>query len=386
MIQIERLDVSQVPKEVFSITQVLDDRCQVGEVLHSIEDWKLWLTMTLHHRLFPVVYSQLRAIQFKGIPDEIQATLNKHYQKNVFRMLALSAEMSRIQALFDEHNIRVLSLKGPVLGIDLYGDMSLRSSSDLDVMVSLRDLVKVEHLLEEQGYVKDEYIQSVLNDWKWRHHHFTYLHPDRQVKVEVHWRLNPGPGKEPTFEALWQRKRTLSNSSGELHVLSREDLFLFLITHGARHGWSRLRWLHDIDRLVRQGFQWDEATALLKKYSFEDLAGQALLLCEKIFNTPLPSPLKQLCQSKRAFFLAQATVFYLERRVNLHQEPVPEDIASYHKVYLRQIMNREQRLLYVVSVVHPFYTDVETLPLPKQLHFLYFPLRPFLFLWRKVIS
>jgi hypothetical protein len=46
-------------------------------------------------------------------------------------------------------------------------------------------------------------------------------------------------------------------------------------------------------------------------------------------------------------------------------------------------MSLQQKVLYIISTLHPYYTDVETLPLPKYLHFLYFPLRPFLCIWRK---
>ena len=34
--------------------------------------------------------------------------------------------------------------------------------------------------------------------------------------------------------------------------------FYFLITHGARHGWSRLRWLMDIDKMLNGKLDWDK--------------------------------------------------------------------------------------------------------------------------------
>ena len=83
--------------------------------------------------------------------------------------------------------------------------------------------------------------ESVLNDWKWRHHHVTYFHPQKKIKLEIHWRLNPGPAKEPSFRRImgWKRIRVLLTSY-PVYFLGREDLFLFLVSHGARHGWSRL--------------------------------------------------------------------------------------------------------------------------------------------------
>ena len=92
----------------------------------------------------------------------------------------------------------------------------------------------------------------LLNDWKWRHHHFTYYHPIQGTKIEIHWRLNPAPSKEPTFNELWSRKRKSSITSYPTYFMGNEDLFFFLVTHGARHGWSRLRWLVDIHQISKK--------------------------------------------------------------------------------------------------------------------------------------
>ena len=73
--------------------------------------------------------------------------------------------------------------------------------------------------------MKDEYIETVLNDWKWRHHHFTYIHPEKEVKVEVHWRLNPGPGKEPILVNYGNRKSISMLTKNELYFLGKRRSF-----------------------------------------------------------------------------------------------------------------------------------------------------------------
>ena len=171
-------------------------------------------------------------------------------------MLHLSAEMEKVSKLFSKHEIQTLFLKGPVLAENLYGDISMRTSSDIDFLIPIENLEKAEALLRDLGYEKDDYIQSVLNDWRWRHHHVTYFHPNKKMKLEIHWRLHPGPGKEPSFDDLWVRKRKSTLTNFPVYLLGREDLFLFLVCHGARHGWSRLRWLVDIQMLMKQNVEW----------------------------------------------------------------------------------------------------------------------------------
>lgn len=348
-------------------------------------DWNVLIQLMLHHRIYPPVYAAWKDWSDGIIPDHVMQRLNRLYRQNTFRMLALSAEMELLNTSLSKEGIPVLLLKGPHLAADLYGDVSLRTSSDLDVLVPIERLAEIEHLLAERGYVKDDYIESVLNDWKWRHHHVTFVHPEKGVKVEVHWRLNPGPSKEPAFSELWERRRTYpgSGSGTPMHQLGIEDLFLFLVCHGARHGWSRLRWLLDIDRLVRKEVNWELLLSLLKKYQCRSVAGQAVALAAALLHTPVPAGLEPLLRSKRSIKLAEKAVFYLEHMVNLHTDPVPDDIRRYHQRYLFSIMSVHQRILFLSSFLFPYYEDAKTLPLPQQLHFLYFPLRPFLWIWRK---
>ena len=143
-------------------------------------------------------------------------------------------------------------LKGLALAQELYGDISHRTSSDLDILVPIDDLEQAEILLIESGYQKDDYIHSILNDWKWRHHHFSYYHPEENIKIELHWRLNPGLGREPHFDELWKKRVKSGLTQSFVYLLGKEDIFMFLSSHGARHGWSRLRWLLDLQYLMKQ--------------------------------------------------------------------------------------------------------------------------------------
>ena len=378
-------DLTRLPKELrllikFISMESLEHLKQ--EDVYGI-DWNLFIELALHHRIYPLLYSKLQKIETNVIPDHVIQIVSKICKQNTFQMLYLIREMEQINQLGNDHDIPLLFLKGPVLAKELYGDISLRTSSDLDILVPIQKLGELEELLKKSGYVKDEYIETVLNDWKWRHHHFTYIHPTKEVKVEVHWRLNPGPGKEPTFSELWDRKSTSMLTNRPLNYLGKEDLFLFLVSHGARHGWSRLRWLFDIHQIVNSQVNWDKVHILLRKNHYLHIGGQAILLTAQLLHTRVTDDMKFLIEGNRPKQLADEAVFYLERMVNLHTDPIPEDVAKYHKHHLFSIMSIQQKVLFLLSFLYPFPKDAETLPLPKQLHFLYFPLRPLLWAWRK---
>ncbi|MEI2317498.1 nucleotidyltransferase domain-containing protein [Bacillus paramobilis] len=377
--------MSKELKLLFAILKLQDDETvqTYSNEWFSDIDWEVFLEQAVHHRVYPVIYQKLKQVDEELIPSHIVQTLNRKYKKNTFQMLYLSAEMERINKLCNENEIRMIFLKGPVLSQDLYGDISLRTSCDLDVLIPMQNLEKVEMLLLEQGYVKDDYIQTILNDWKWRHHHITFFHPIKRIKVEIHWRLNPGPGKEPGFEELWRRKRKSTLTSNSVYMLGKEDLFLFLVSHGARHGWSRLRWLVDIKKIVDQELNWSEIHKLMRKYQMLHLGGQALILAAQLLGVRLDEGMMELVAKKHSKQLAQEALFYFKQMINLHTNPVPEEVFIYHSRYLFSLMSNQQKILYIMSQLYPYPIDAKTLPLPKFLHFLYFPLRPFLCLWRK---
>lgn len=382
------LNVSQIPMELKLIIDILKmedvEHCQ-ADLKKRLEatNWELFLELTMHHRVFPLLNSKLKKMNNSLIPPYVVQTISQTYMMNTYQMLGFSGEMEQVGELFDKNNIRLLFLKGPILGEDLFGDVSLRTSGDLDFLISINDLDKAEELLLKHGYEKDDYIKKVLNDWKWRHHHVTYFHPQKKIKLEIHWRLNPGPGKEPCFNDMWDRKRKSSLTSYPVYYLGREDLFLFLVSHGARHGWSRLRWLLDINQISRQGTNWRELKNLLKKYHYLHVGGQSLFLASQLLGTPITKEMKKIINGNHPKRLAQDAIFYLEKMVNLHNEPVPVDIARYHKRHLFCLMSKWQRLFFIMSFLYPYPEDAQTLPLPSYLHFLYFLLRPFLWAWRK---
>ncbi|MEH7106961.1 MULTISPECIES: nucleotidyltransferase domain-containing protein [Bacillaceae] len=378
--------VKQFPIELKLLLSLINEEQTIDKLSPDLLEkinWDTFYTLTIHHRVFPIVYKKIKELDSEFVPEFVCQKLKLSYQKNIFRMLFLSGETENVAKLFDKNNIRSLFLKGTVLAVDLYGDVSLRTSADIDILIPIEKLSLAEKLLLDHGYIKDDYIETVLNDWKWRHHHITFSHPEKQIKVEIHWRLNPGPAKEPNFNDLWDRKRVSKLTSYPVYTLGFEDLFLFLVSHGARHGWSRLRWLMDIEKLVKMELNWNKTKDLLRENQFLQLGGQALYLASELLCTKVPDEMMENINRKQTKQLAGDALFYIKQMVNLHTYPVPKDVSEYHKRHLISLMSKRQKVLFFASTLYPYPEDAEFFPLPKILHFLYFPLRPIIVILRK---
>ncbi|PAW30087.1 Renal dipeptidase [Peribacillus simplex] len=370
------LDLASVSKElkfIFEILKMRNDSSKVLEKIPTDINWVHFLELVKHHRLYPLIYSILKKSNVKLIPSYIIQSLYREYKANTFQMLHLSAEMEQISKLFTENKIRLLFLKGPVIAHELYGDISLRTSKDLDIIIQMSDLKKTEELLLSFGYEREEN-PTLLREWKWRHHHVTYFHPQRKIQIEIHWRLNPFPSKEPSFNKLWDGKRLSMLTTYPVYFLGEEDLFLYLISHGSRHGWFRLRWLTDIDQMIRNGLCMKRIILLINKYQYHRIGGQAFILASQLLYTPIDEKLSKLTLGQYSRKLASESLSFIKEMSDF-QSP---------KKYMQSLKTNQQKVLSLLISFYPRYMDSLTLRLPKPIHFLYFPLRPFLLIWRKM--
>ncbi|CAM4281086.1 nucleotidyltransferase domain-containing protein [Paenibacillus tarimensis] len=347
-------------------------------------DWRLFLRLAEHHRTYPSVYLQLKraaAHNNPAIPQELMQALHALYTRNTFQMLHLSAEMTKVCGRMSSQGIRMLVLKGPALAKHLYGDISLRTSKDLDVLVAPADVTAAAQQLVQMGYTTDYACHELFHLWKRKTHHISYYHPVHRTMVEVHWQLDPHKGSEPSFESIWDRRRTMLFSGTPVHTPGDQELLLYLAIHGARHGWFRLRWLADVDRLLRSSLVLHERLPAGCDYAYQAIVGQAMLLSAGLFGTPLSKDDEDLYANDRAHRLARTALPFILSGKRCPDESNKQAVREFRHYLLAQ-MSVRQRLDYYTKPLFPSSRDAVQLPMPRPLHFLYFPLRPLLWLWR----
>ncbi|WP_444685143.1 nucleotidyltransferase domain-containing protein [Alkalicoccus luteus] len=340
-------------------------------------DTEALLEAAVHHRLVP----QLAAVLSGHEEERLTAALQPLRLQHMFFALRLAGETSRLAQLFNQRGVELLMLKGPALASFLYGDTGQRMTSDIDMLVPPEALDMAACLLRSEGYEENCYFSTVLPDWKWRHHHRTFYHSHTDVKVELHWRLHPGPGKEPAFRELADRSQTEKLGGVPVPVLGNEDLFSFLSVHGARHGWSRLRWLYDIHQLMKRKLDFRLVKQVMG--DLHPIGASALILSGACFGTALPVHEKRWLMGRKATVLAEQAFYYMYRDIELHAEHVSRETASYHQAYQRSLLSWRRKMLLAASFFYPYPEDVKLLPLPERIHFLYVPIRPFLWAWRR---
>lgn len=179
---------------------------------------------------------------------------SKEYLAEKMQQLDKVRYFVQVVDLLQCEGVAFICLKGPVLSQQLYGDPTVRFSHDVDLLLSNRaDMDRVDRLLVSRGYKGFDNLswpvekarQKMMMDCV---HHMAYVHKVHGFMVEVHWSVyTPFPVRERDFERIVENNRRRITFAGrEVVVFAPELNLLYLIIHGAKHGWQRLKWLVDI--------------------------------------------------------------------------------------------------------------------------------------------
>lgn len=115
-----KMDLDFISNEFRVLLEILEAdndesiRNKQSELFANI-DWELFIQLSIHHRVYPLIYSKLKRIDKEWIPSQIIQTLSHEYKKNTLQMLKLSGEMGELGELFNKNEIYLLFLKGPVI-------------------------------------------------------------------------------------------------------------------------------------------------------------------------------------------------------------------------------------------------------------------------------
>jgi len=343
-------------------------------------DWDCFLQTAQRHSVLPLVHRAL--VQHPAVPAAAREVLESEFRQNALRSLVLTAELMRLLDGFAERRIPLLPYKGPTLAQQLYGDVALRSFSDLDLLVQTSDVPRATEALEILGYAAD---QPVAPARRTSHLAFASEQMFRRTTgstlVELQWRIAPRYfSVDFEWDWLWGKAARVSLGERQVPALAPEALLLVLSVHGAKHGWESLVWIADIAQLLRRCPQldWDAVLRTARSLGIERLLFLALFLAEKVLGVSPPDAVMRLVASDSA-------LPWLCRRVENHLASEVRGVPSLsdHWFSLRGRGRWRDRLRYVARLVlTPNPQDWAMLPLPSVLSPLYFCLRPLRLLGR----
>jgi hypothetical protein len=286
-------------------------QAQLDNLLQTDLNWERFVKLARYHRLYPLIYPALTQMNDPRVPPEVLQKLYKDCRSNQIRQLRLAGELTRLAGLVAAGGLTLISLKGPLFAQQLFGDMGLRASRDLDLLVKEEEFDQVEQLLFEDGYQRVEHPEAADHKpMDKRIHHQEYRHPQKEILVELHYRVSFFE-LDLNCRELIRRAQKCEFYRSSLYTLSPEDEIIFLVMHGARHAWQRLRWLSDIAEILQRTdyCNWETLVKRARTDRVEYLLGQAVSLVGRLYVIPeIHTGLITLAQHRKSRRLADLAI------------------------------------------------------------------------------
>lgn len=365
-------------------------------------DWKRFKELISQNRVEPLIAAKIKKIpqdriQKNVILSDIICSKNQYTLFSMRQIQTLASVMSD----FASCGIRALSVKGPLLAMELYGNPEMRYSHDLDILVSKSDFSKACERLETCGF--HEMITAINKTPKRRriqekHQgivHREYFQGD--ICIELHWKISHR--WDESFDVLWERRSQKTLLGQSISCLGELDNLSYLICHAAAHGYLRMRWLFDLRILLCSPVvDWIALYENMTQKGIQEMLIETLLLLYRCPAFEMP-PIKN-------------SLFSMSRENEMVQVQFSENLESDYKhavvlsetIWPMMLMTETERknssqirkynsmlpiagkkqshFEVLLSFFRPAPVDLERFDFPDSLYFLYYIIRPFYRLWR----
>ena len=360
----------------------------IRQAIAAGPDWAEYIRLVDRHRTPALSWAALKRVPALSIPESVKLELQKRSDACRMQAMRHSLILAEVLKAFNLATIPVMPLKGPILSFDLYGDVGLRQSHDLDLACAREDIVRAQACLEGRGWnLEPTYCHLTPRQWKsvYRHeYHLPFIHSLRGTMLELHWHNNldlPGQTSEQwarSIPSIWQ-----GCSYRAMHPV---DQVFYLCNHGGKHGWFRAKWLGDLARIHALGrLDWTTALSDAQSTNQEISLLAGLHLLEQFYGLPVPD-LPDTLPKKLPASLIHGSL----RALKAPEEPEQRSPVASFRDGLR--MHRYGRLALsqrigweTLSKYGYCRLDFHVLHLPDSFFWAYAPLRPVLWLWRRVL-
>jgi hypothetical protein len=180
------------------------------------------------------------------------ATFKSQYLQSLHRSVQLETEFGRLSDLLTAHRVEFIPIKGIVLAHTVYSDPATRPMSDIDILVTSRQLPLIDSVMNEAGYRHDPDAADV--SWtETKHHLCPWKHARSGIVVELHVRLlEEDAPVQDSADSLWERSVRGTWNGKEIRSLSPEDATLYSACHLLTHRSFRILTFLDLMKIIHR--------------------------------------------------------------------------------------------------------------------------------------
>jgi hypothetical protein len=237
------------------------------------------------------------------VPEGIRASLNENSLRIVQHNFRYVRELVKIVNTFEENSVPVMPFKGPLLAAAAYRNLTLRTFSDLDILVHKRDVLRAKQLLLDHGYRLAVPLTGAQESAHLRDDHvFELVREEGGIPLELHWAITSNCIPFPLdLGQLEERVESFPLANQPVLNASPEDSLIILCVHGTKHIWERLVWVCDVAELIqaRPDMDWNRVMERARATKSLRMVSLGLFLAHDLLQAPLPDWVQDQLQSDR---------------------------------------------------------------------------------------
>ena len=236
-------------------------------------DWDGVIEQSGRHFVTPLLYRRLKRFgQTVPIPAGVLRRLHETYLRTMVSNRVLYHRLSKVLKVLKDEGIPVIVLKGTHLGEVVYGNVGVRTVSDVDLLFKKEDLARGQKIMGT-GY-------SALSS---------------HLPLDIHWNIDLSIAcLNIDIEKVWERAQPAVIADVEVLVLSPEDLLLHLCTHLSFHHlfqFAGLRTLCDIRETIKHyhtQMEWDQVWRRARNWGASNSVYLTLLFARDLLGAQVP--------------------------------------------------------------------------------------------------
>lgn len=253
-------------------------------------DWTAFQSAIDRHRVGAFLLRRLPRAATAVLPDDVKLRLMQAAALTAQRAAVRMGLLLRLVRELEENGVPVISVKGPLLAAELFGAAGARHAGDLDLLIDPADVDRADAVMREARRCRTTPAFELSPRQKALfhrvRHEYAYVDTETGIHLEVMWRLADAA---LTREVAREPPRITEIDGHAIRRLALETETLYLLSHGARHGWFSLFWLIDIARLVQmQQVDWTRVARRAAALGMSRPAWQGLWLAHELLGVSLP--------------------------------------------------------------------------------------------------
>ena len=280
----------------------VDDRRRIRRLAESELDWPSLPALAQAHGLLPVVHERLLETS-AVVPGAIRDHVREAVAQNARQALWLTQLLFDVSDLFRRHGIQAIPYKGPVLAQRLYGNVSARQYSDIDILVDATEVPRARALLEKAGFITDLQLSKREEQaYIAVGYEYTFHSLKNPNVLEVQWRVLPRYwAVDFETENFFQRLQHVDMGGKSMPTLGNEDLLLVLCAHAAKHAWSKLSWIRDVAELSQApDLDWERVLREAERLGIQRIVCTPFRLPKELLHTPVPPAVQRMIDTDPA--------------------------------------------------------------------------------------